>query len=146
MEKSSNSVMDEATIQLVKKISREIVRKEFPDEEEYFDFLFELVIERLQEVEPGEKPEFLRDLRALHPLVEGGTAAVITLTFQVLSRYTFSDIENQSDETDYSLTQEDLDRILPYLDEKSVEREKLSDISEILLKNIRKAKKKTQGD
>lgn len=146
MKKSSNSVMDEATIQLVKKISREIVRKEFPDEEEYFDFLFDLVIERLQEVEPGKEPEFLKELRTLHPIVEGGTAAVITLTFQVLSRYTFSDIENQSDEIDYSLTKEDLDRIFPYRGEKSVEREKLSDISEILLKNIKKAKKKAQKD
>jgi hypothetical protein len=146
MKKSSNSVMDEATIQLVKKISREIVRKEFPDEEEYFDFLFDLIIERLQEVEPGEEPEFLKELRTLHPLVEGGTAAVITLTFQVLSRYTFSDIENQSDEIDFSLTKEDLDRIFPYHDEKGVEREKLSDISEILLRNIRKAKEKAQED
>ena len=62
MKKQSAKYTDEQFIQEVKKISREIVKEEFP-EEEYFDFLFELIIPELQEMEPGKEGEFLREIR-----------------------------------------------------------------------------------
>ncbi|KYK33855.1 MAG: hypothetical protein AYK19_12875 [Theionarchaea archaeon DG-70-1] len=66
--------MDEQVIQQAKVISREIVKKEFPEEEEYFDFLFDLTIQEIKELEPGKEAEFLREMRAVHPeLVLGYT-------------------------------------------------------------------------
>ena len=81
--------MDERTIQEVRKISHEIVRNEFPDEEEYFDFLFDLTIQEIQELEPGRETEFLREMRAVHPeLVLGYTPIIIILTVQILGDFT----------------------------------------------------------
>jgi len=54
---------DENFIQEVKTISRKIVEEEFPEEEEYFDFLFDLVIQEIEELEPGKEGEFLREMR-----------------------------------------------------------------------------------
>ena len=81
--------MDERTIQEVRKISHEIVRNEFPDEEEYFNFLFDLTIQEIQELEPGRETEFLREMRAVHPeLVLGYTPIIIILTVQILGDFT----------------------------------------------------------
>lgn len=55
--------MDEQVIQQAKVISREIVEKEFPEEEEYFDFMFDLTIQEIKELEPGKEAEFLREMR-----------------------------------------------------------------------------------
>ncbi|MBU7016195.1 MAG: hypothetical protein HXS44_01705 [Theionarchaea archaeon] len=81
--------MDELTTQEVKRISHEIVRNEFPDEEEYFDFLFDLTIQEIEELEPGRETEFLREMRAVHPeLVLGYTPIIIILTVQILGDFT----------------------------------------------------------
>jgi len=78
--------MDEQVIQQARVISREIVKKEFPEEEEYFDFLFDLTIQEIKELEPGKEAEFLREMRAVHPeLVLGYAPIVIILTVQVLT-------------------------------------------------------------
>ena len=45
--------MDAQSTQEVRMISHEIVKKEFPDEEEYFDFLSDLTIPEIEELEPG---------------------------------------------------------------------------------------------
>jgi hypothetical protein len=83
--------MDERTIQEVRKISHEIVRNEFPEEEEYFDFLFDLTIQEIEELEPGRETEFLREMRAVHPeLVLGYTPIIIILTVQILGDFTHS--------------------------------------------------------
>ena len=55
--------MDKKVIQQAREISYEIVRNEFPEEEEYFDFLFDLTIQEIQELEPGKEMEFLREVR-----------------------------------------------------------------------------------
>lgn len=62
-EKRELSSMDEQIIQQVKVISHKIVEKEFPEEEEYFDFLFDLTIQEIKELEPGKEAEFLREMR-----------------------------------------------------------------------------------
>ncbi|MBU7045395.1 MAG: SIR2 family protein [Theionarchaea archaeon] len=49
---ASGGKMDEYTIQEVKTISRDIVRNEFPEEEEYFDFLFDLTMQEIEDLEP----------------------------------------------------------------------------------------------
>lgn len=49
--------MDEKVIQQAKTISYEIVKNEFPDDEEYFDFLFDLII--LEFRDEGKFAEFL---------------------------------------------------------------------------------------
>lgn len=78
--------MEEQVIQQAKEISRKIVEEEFPEEEEYFDFLFDLTIQEIEELEPGKEAEFLREMRAIHPeLVLGFTPIVIILTVQVLA-------------------------------------------------------------
>ena len=58
-----NYYMDKKVIQQAREISYEIVRNEFPEEEEYFDFLFDLTIQEIQELEPGKEMEFLREVR-----------------------------------------------------------------------------------
>ena len=81
--------MDEQIIQQTKIISREIVEKEFPKEEEYFDFLFDLTIQEIRELERGKEAEFLRQMRAAHPeLVLGFTPIIIILTVQILTEAT----------------------------------------------------------
>lgn len=79
--------MDEQIIQQSREISRKIVEKEFPDEKEFFDFTFDLVIQELEELEPGKEVEFLREIRVVHPeMVLGFTPIVIILTFHVLTK------------------------------------------------------------
>lgn len=83
------NTMDERFIQQVKTISREIVANEFPEEEEYFDFLFDLTIQEIEELEPGKEAEFLREMRAVHPeLVLGYTPIVIIISVQILTEVT----------------------------------------------------------
>lgn len=60
---SETTKMDEYTIQEVKTISRDIVRNEFPEEEEYFDFLFDLTMQEIEELEPDDETEFLKKIR-----------------------------------------------------------------------------------
>ena len=82
--------MDEQVIQQAKVISRKIVEKEFPEEKEYFDFLFNLTIQEIEELEPGKEEEFLRQMRAVHPeLVLGYTPIIIILTIQVLGDFAY---------------------------------------------------------
>ena len=70
-------------------ISRKIVEKEFPEEEEYFDFLFDLTIQEIEELEPGKEVEFLRQMRAVHPeLTLGFTPLVIIFAIQILTEAT----------------------------------------------------------
>jgi len=78
--------MDEKVIQQARALSRKIVEKEFPEEEEYFDFLFDLTIQEIEELEPGKEAEFLKEMRAVHPeLVLGFTPIVIILAVQILT-------------------------------------------------------------
>lgn len=55
--------MDENIIQEVKTISRDIVINEIPEEEEYFDFLFDLTMQEIEELEPEDEIEFLKEIR-----------------------------------------------------------------------------------
>ena len=81
--------MDEQFIQQVRTVSQEIVANEFPDEEEYFDFLFGLTIQEIEELEPGKEVEFLREIRVIHPeLALGFTPLIIVLTVQILGDFT----------------------------------------------------------
>jgi hypothetical protein len=81
--------MDEQFIQKVRDVSREIVANEFPDEEEYFDFLFDLTIQEIEDLEPGKEMDFLREIRVIHPeLALGFTPIIIILTVQILGDFT----------------------------------------------------------
>lgn len=135
--------MDEQSIQEVKTISHEIVRKEFPDEEEYFDFLFDLIIPELEELEHGKEPEFLREIRAVHPLALGFTPAVIAVVFQVLSRHTYRDIDGDDDIKNGVLA-EDIQRIIAETVEDKDDQEKFSEIPNTMVKNIKKARIKAK--
>ena len=53
----------DSIIKATREFSREIVEKQFPEEEEYFDFLFDLTIEEIGELKPGKETEFLREIR-----------------------------------------------------------------------------------
>ncbi len=78
--------MDEKAIQQARDISHKIIKNEFPDEEEYFDFLFDLTIQEIEELEPGKEAKFLREMRAAYPeLVLGYAPIVVILTVQVLT-------------------------------------------------------------
>lgn len=88
--------MDERIIQQAKIISREIVEKEFPEEEEYFDFLFDLTIQELEELEPGKEAEFLKQMRAVHPeAVLGYTPIIIIIAIQVLGDVIYQGIKTE---------------------------------------------------
>ena len=88
--------MDEKVIQKVRSISYEIVKNEFPDEEEYFDFLFDLTMQEIKKLEPGKEAEFLREIRAIHPeLILGYTPIIIILTVQVLTEVTHREISGK---------------------------------------------------
>ncbi|MBU7046361.1 MAG: hypothetical protein HXS54_07970 [Theionarchaea archaeon] len=141
MEKQSAEYTDEQFIQEVKKISREIVKENFPEEEEYFDFLFELIMPELQEMEPGEEAEFLREIRGAHPLALGCTA-VITVVFQVLAKYTYRnmDVDDLED-----ILPEDIRRIIAETVE-GKDQEELSEVPRILIKNIKKAREKAENE
>ena len=88
--------MDERIIQQAKIISRKIVEEEFPDEKEYFDFLFDLTIQEIEELEPGKEAAFLKQMRAVHPeVVLGYTPIIIILAVQVLGDVIYNTIESK---------------------------------------------------
>ena len=62
-ELSQKNTTDEQIIQKVRVISREIVEKEFPEEAEYFDFLFDLTIEEIGDFKSMKEIEFLKEMR-----------------------------------------------------------------------------------
>lgn len=135
--------MDEQLVQEVKAVSREIVEKEFPEEEEYFDFLSNLIIPELQKLKPGEEPQFLREIRAVHPLALGCTAVVITIVFQVLTQIKYRVIEGEGDK-DGIITEESIKKVtIAILGNTEVE-EQFSEIPKILMEHIEKAKMKVK--
>lgn len=131
------TTMDEQFIQEVRTVSHETVKSEFPDEEEYFDFLFDLIIPELQEMEPGKEAELLREMRGVHPLVLGCTSVVITVVFQVLARYTYRDMD--TDDSENKLTGE-IQKIIAGIVEDKNDQEEFSEVPKILIKNIKKAR------
>lgn len=54
--------MEKNFIQEVKTISREIVEKEFPEEEKYFGFIFDLIIQEIEEPESGKERDFFKEI------------------------------------------------------------------------------------
>lgn len=91
--KKDRKRFEEDILVKAKLISREIVNKEFPEEKEYFDFLFDLTIEEIKELEPGKEAEFLRQMRAVHPeLATGYAPIIIILTVQILTEATYQGI------------------------------------------------------
>jgi hypothetical protein len=141
MEKQSAEYTDEQFIQEVKKISREIVKENFPEEEEYFDFLFELIMPELQEMEPGEEAEFLREIRGVHPLALGCTA-VITVVFQVLAQYRYFSIDTEVTVKNDVVTEEKVEKIVTNILGDGEEQENFSGIPQKLVEYIEKAKLK----
>ena len=141
MEKQPAEYTDKQIIQEVKLSSREIVKEKYPEEEEYFDFLFELIIPELQEMEPGKEAEFLREIRGAHPLALGCTA-VITVVFQVLAKRTYREMDMDDIE---DIIKEDVQRILDDLLENN-KQEEFSDVPRILIKNIQKARIKAKKE
>jgi hypothetical protein len=88
--------MDERIIQQAKIISRKIVEEEFPDEKEYFDFLFDLTIQEIEELEPGKEAEFLKQMRAVHPeVVLGYTPIIIIVAVQILGDVMYDTIDSK---------------------------------------------------
>jgi hypothetical protein len=79
--------MDEQLVDKARVLSREVVEKEFPEEAEYFDFLFDLTMEGLEKKKNGEEAEAVRGLRALYPELVY-TVIVATLAVQVLADFT----------------------------------------------------------
>ena len=142
MEKQSVE-LDEHVIQEMKTISREVVEKEFPDEEEYFDFLFDLIMPELQEMEPGEEPEFLKEIRAVYPLALGWTPVVITAVFQIVTQVIYRDI-NPNDTNEKIITQKGISKIIEDILGDSEEQENLSGISKAVMESIKKAKIKAK--
>ena len=134
------NTMDEQFIQEVKAVSREIVEKKFPEEVEYFDSLFDLIIPELQEIEPGKETEFLRKIRTEHPSAFNRSTVIITAVFQVLARYTYYTLD-----VDIDILPEDIWRILEKLAEDK-DKEEYSEVPKILIKNIRKAREKAKRD
>ena len=132
--------MDEQFIQEVKAVSREIVEKEFLEEVEHFDSLFDLILPELQEIEPGKETEFLRKIRTEHPSAFNRTTVVITAVFQVLARYNYYALDE-----DIDIHSEDIWRIFEKLVEDK-NKEEYSEVPEILIKNIRKAREKAKKD
>ena len=53
----------DSVIRATREFSREIVERQFPDEEEFLDFLFDLVIREIEELKPGKETEFLEEIR-----------------------------------------------------------------------------------
>lgn len=132
-------IMDEQFVQEVKKISQEIVEKEFPKERESFDSLFDLIISRLQEVGPGKEAEFLRKIQAEHPSAPKRLAVIITAVFEVLARHTYYEIDGD----DNGINTEEITKILEKMVENK-DQEEYSEVPHILLRNIRKAKEKAK--
>jgi hypothetical protein len=138
---SPGKYMDERFIQEVRVISYEIVEKSFPEEKEYFDFLFGLIMPELQEMEPGEEAEFLREIRGVHPLALGCTA-VITVVFQVLAQYTYRNMDSDDIE---DILPEDIRQIISETVE-GKDQEEFSEVPRILIKNIKKAREKAKKE
>jgi tetratricopeptide (TPR) repeat protein len=79
--------------QQAKIISREIIEKEFPDELENFDSIFDFTSQKTREIESEEGEEFSRLERAKHPeIAVGYTQAIINVTTQILSDFTHQNI------------------------------------------------------
>ncbi|MBU7016197.1 MAG: hypothetical protein HXS44_01715 [Theionarchaea archaeon] len=143
MEKQSVEYTDERFVQEVKTISREIVKEIFPDEEEYFDFLFELIMPELEEMGrgEGEREEFLKEIRGVHPLAVGCTA-VITVVFQVLAQYRYYNIEGIVKKD--LVTEEKVEKIITNILGDGEEHEEFSGVPRILMQYIEKAKSKVR--
>lgn len=107
------SKTSEQIAQQIRVVSREIVEREFPDELEYFDFLFDLIVEEIRELELGEGVEFLREIRLVNPvLVLGYTPLVIIILFQILNEPIHGTmvIENMIKERIVNILKDDDDR------------------------------------
>jgi len=127
--------MDEQVIQQAKVISREIVKKEFPEEEEYFDFLFDLTIQEIKELEPGKEAEFLREMRAVHPeLVLGYTPIIIIITVQFLGEFTYRSLKKNE------IKDEIAKKAVEIVENKN-EQQKISIISDYLIEYLEKKEK-----
>ncbi|MBU7025939.1 MAG: hypothetical protein HXS48_03280 [Theionarchaea archaeon] len=127
--------MDEQVIQQAKVISREIVKKEFPEEEEYFDFLFDLTIQEIKELEPGKEAEFLREMRAVHPeLVLGYTPIIIIITVQFLGEFTYRSLKKSK------IKDENAKKAAEIVENKN-EQQKISVISDYLIDYLEKKEK-----
>ena len=139
MEKQSAAYTDKQLIQEAKLISREIVKEKYPEEEEYFDFLFELIIPELQEMEPGKEAEFLREIRGAHPLALGCTA-VITVVFQVLAQYKYYNINTEETVENDVVTEEKVEKVIAGILGDGEKQESFSEVPRILVEYIEKAK------
>ena len=139
MEKQSAAYTDKQLVQEAKLISREIVKENFPEEEEYFDFLFELIIPELQEMEPGKEAEFLREIRGAHPLALGCTA-VITVVFQVLAQYKYYNINTEETVENDVVTEEKVEKVIAGILGDGGKQESFSGVPRILVEYIEKAK------
>jgi len=127
--------MDEQVIQQAKVISREIVKKEFPEEEEYFDFLFDLTIQEIKELEPGKEAEFLREMRAVHPeLVLGYTPIIIIITVQFLGEFTYRSLKKNE-------IKDEIAKKAVEIVENKDEQQKISIISDYLIEYLEKKEK-----
>ena len=88
--------MDKNTLQKVKTLSQEIVEEKFPEEAEYFGFVYNITMEEIEELEPGKEEEFLKDIRAMHPeLALGFASIIITFTVQILRDNTYSSMTDE---------------------------------------------------
>lgn len=100
--------MDEHTLQKVKALSREIVEEEFPEEAEYFDFVFNLTIDEIEELEPGKEEEFLKDIRAIYPeLALGFAPIIIMLAIQKLQDTTYRSLTDEAIKKEIFITMMD---------------------------------------
>lgn len=127
--------MDEQVIQQAKEISRKIVEKEFPEEEEYFDFLFDLTIQEIKELEPGKEAEFLREMRAVHPeLVLGYTPIIIIITVQFLGEFTYRSLKKPK-------IKDEIAKKAAGIVEDTGEQQKISVISDHLIEYLEKKEK-----
>lgn len=76
----------EEDLRKARTIARKIVNNSFPNEIEYFDFLFDLIVREIGDLEPGKEMEFLREIWAVHPMGLGYTSIVITVSVALLCR------------------------------------------------------------
>jgi len=120
--------MDEKAIQQARDISQEIIKNEFPEEEEYFDFLFDLTIQEIEELEPGKEAKFLREMRAAYPeLVLGYAPIVFILTVQVLTEINRRKISRGEEKKEEM--KDLIDKNIRVLLEDEISRRKLSGVS-----------------
>lgn len=125
--KSEKERFNEEILLRAKSISREIVDREFPDEKEYFDFLFDLTIDEIKDMESGKEVEFLRVMRSGHPRLDlGHTPNVIVATFEALY-FAYHGIREDVIEK----------KIATILEEEGSDKEKIPVISEYLTGYLR---------